>query len=300
MSDLTKFDAYDEAEKEISDLKQNKERNFKSILEHFGVVISLSVIVLSMILFAYNKGFCSVYNLPISVLSIDISRFLPIAVQLLGVAFYIAIYISYIITDQLERKFHFSITRVLIGASICSYIIIHNRSFLAYGIWMILLALVIPLLLELFLLLLSKIINKPIKNEYIDQDRFKHEKREYIISSVISRNTKIVICIMALALSLSSLAGIILANIKREYQVFENDNQSYAVIVDYSDKVLAQRCSFTDDSLLTIDTNQYLVISKEQKEYAYVFFKNVSLNKQEAKKALVNIKQDSVSTIDET
>lgn len=288
MDDLTKYDAYAEAKKEVEPINEQRKIKSTKILEHTGTIITASIIVLSMILFAYNQGFCSVYKIPIYAMSLDITSLLPIAVQLFGILLYLLLYVSSIITDNITHENRYNVIRVILGFAICLYIITQNRFLVSRGWIIILFALSVPALLELCLILFRKIKNRIGKNRKICQEEYMEKKREYILFSIVPHNAKLTIGIVAVFIAFSMLAGVLVATLKQEYQVFSNDDKTYVVIIDNNDKVLVQKATISDESLI-IDTNNYYYFSKEGIEFSYVNFKKVEIKKHDDKQMISDI-----------
>lgn len=279
MPDLTKRDALIEASNEIKPLKEKQEKSVKKIFEKFGTIVTISIVVLSMILFSYNMGYCSVFSLPPSVLSIDIKYFIPFAVQMIGIMVYIFMYISSILADRITNNNSIDITRVIIGITICLWFMIQNKMVYALGAWGLLICFCIPIVLELIKKLIVKIIHKPIKNQTIDKERYEFEKREYISRTLFPNNSvRLAVSVIAVIVCVSSAFGMISATTKREYQVVKNENGIYAVIADNSDNLIVQKATIMIDSL-EINTNNYYYFPKEDQELYKVVFKHVTINK---------------------
>lgn len=281
MSDYTKIDALKEAIKDLNPVKEKQKKQRKTIFENFGIIVTLSVIVLSMVLFAYDKGYCETYNLPSLVFSFDVTRFIPIGAQFISILIYLFIYISSVLTDKITKHKKFSIIRVLLGSSICSWFILMNHYIYALGLWCILIMVLLPILFELALLFFWKITDVRIENTKINEDDFEYEKRDIIRNSVFPEySLKMIASIISLIVIFSPIIGKFNAVTQREYQVFVDNNQAYAVIVDYSDKVLAQKAKINKD-FLTIETSDYSYFLKENVKYVWVRFKDVKIHKKE-------------------
>ncbi len=279
MTDFTKQDAIIDASNEIKPLKEKQEKSVKKIFEKFGTIVTISIVVLSMILFSYNMGYCSVFSLPPSVLSIDIKYFIPFAVHMIGIMVYIFMYISSILADRITNNNSIDITRVIIGITICLWFMIQNKMVYALGAWGLLICFCIPIVLELIKKLIVKIIHRPIKNQTIDKERYEFEKREYISRTLFPNNSvRLVVSVIAIIVCLSSAFGIISATTKREYQVVKNENGIYAVIADNSDNLIVQKATIMNESL-EIDSNNYSYFAKEDQELYKVVFKHVTINK---------------------
>lgn len=296
MTELTREDAIDEARKDLAPIRKEQKKRTEIIFKNIGTIVTISIIALSMILFAYNSGFSSVYNLPATALSLDISRFIPIAVQLMGIIGYAFMYISSVLTDRLTNHIGFSLTRVLLCSTICSWFVIQNDLKYALGHWCILGIIGFPILLELILLWVHKRKNKPVKNQVFNEESFEYKKREFISNAIFPYySVKLIICIVAAVVCISPLFGMINASTKREYQVFRENGYMYAVIADNSDTFLVQKAEINNDTL-EIETDKFYYYPKESQELFKVVFKDVTINKRDNKKILKEI-QASIDQI---
>lgn len=289
MTDFTKQDAIIEASNETKPIRGKQAKSVKNLFQNVGTIVTISIVVLSMILFSYNMGYCSVFSLPPSVLSIDIKNFLPFAVQMIGIMIYIFLYLSSILADRITNSNSFDITRVIIGITICLWLMIQNKMVYALGVWGLLISFCIPIVLELIKKLIVIINNKPIKNPTIDKERYEFEKKEYISRTLFPHySVRLVVSVIAVIVCLSSAFGMISATTKREYQLVKNENGIYAVIDDNSDNLIVQEATIISDSL-EINTNNYSYFPKENQELFRVVFKHVTINKHDNNQILKDI-----------
>lgn len=289
MADLTKHDAIIEANEEMKPIRKKQEERVKRVFKNSGTIVTISIVVLSMTLFSYNMGFCSIYSLPPSALSIDITKFIPFAVQMIGILIYIFMYISSFLADRVTKNSGFEITRVIIGVTICSWFILHNKLIYALGFWGLIISFGIPIFLELIILFIDKRKNKPIKNPKIDSEQYKYEKREYISRTIFPHySVKMFVCVIAMVVCLSLVFGMISACTKREYQVIKNQNVIYAIVADNSDTLIAQKAKVNDETI-EINTNSFFYFPKSEHELFRVVFKNVVFSKHDNVKILEEI-----------
>ena len=99
---------------------------------------------------------------------------------------------------------------------------------------------------------------------------------EDVINASVKRNLLISfgLIIVIVPTLISPSFGYITAKGNREYQVFAENNQQYAVIIDYSDNVLAQKAEVKNDTLV-IDTSDYFFFSKDSREFIFSKYDNV-------------------------
>ena len=149
MKETTKKEVVEKAAKKMQPYKEHSKKTIHTFVGHAGTIISVSVIVFSLILFAYNNGFCRVYHLPVTVIPINLNNLLYAAYQLCGLSYYIIAYISYIKTDNIlsYKRIHF--LRLFVGVFILAWTMYINNFQNVIGGWYLLIALVIPLLFEL-------------------------------------------------------------------------------------------------------------------------------------------------------
>lgn len=280
MPEYTKQDALNDAIKETEPIREKQGKRTKKIFENIGTIVTVSIIILSMVLFAYNNGFSSIYNLPATALSLDISRFIPSAVQLMGVIVYIFMYISSVLSDKITKSVGFSITRILLGCTICSYLIYQNNLNYALGFISLIIIILLPIIVELIVILVNKKKNKPIKNKKYDKETYEYKKKEFISNAIFPHYTiKKLVLVVAFAVCISPVFGMINASTKMEYQVFKYNGETYAVIADRSDTLLVQKAAIYDD-ILHINTSCYYYLPKENQELVSAIFKGVDISKQ--------------------
>lgn len=271
MKETTKKEVVEKAAKKMQPYKEHSKKTIHTFVGHAGTIISVSVIVFSLILFAYNNGFCRVYHLPVTVIPINLNNLLYAAYQLCGLSYYIIAYISYIKTDNIlsYKRIHF--LRLFVGVFILAWTMYINNFQNVIGGWYLLIALVIPLLFEL--LYYHKKIRIKDKPLSVEEGQMYLED---VINASVKRNLLISfgLIIVIVPTLISPSFGYITAKGNREYQVFAENNQQYAVIIDYSDNVLAQKAEVKNDTLV-IDTSDYFFFSKDSREFIFSKYDNV-------------------------
>lgn len=76
MKETTIKDAALEAQKIVEPFAQTHASRLKSLLNNAATIISLSIVALTMLLFAYNQGYASVYHLPVNVIPLNLETYL--------------------------------------------------------------------------------------------------------------------------------------------------------------------------------------------------------------------------------
>lgn len=277
MSNLTKQDVAIEAIEISKPFEKQQKGVLKEIWGNIATIISLSVICLFIVLFAYNTGFCDVFNLPVEVMPLDIKNYIELAVQCMGMTVWVVYSIAYKNTDKILNKNRYNVLCVLYG---CVFILRLLNNYHFYNIlgtiWCIVIAIAIPAIVE-FVMFFSR---KQPKNKTISSAEKELEKETNIfyrqIYNVFIKNGLFVFVIIIL---LAPIIGEISAKANMEYQTFEHENQTYVIIVEYSDSFLVQKADI-EKNHLTIYTNNYLYLSKENRLLSYDEFKEITIKKE--------------------
>lgn len=289
--EYTRKNARNEAVEILRPFIAKQRDNHGKLLSHAGTIISVFIVVASIILFNYNLGYSHTYNLPVDVMSISMTNLLPLAAQICGVGILIITYIRHLLSDRLLGKTKYSIMRLFYGFLFCLCLIVANQFQAILGrFFSIILSLAISAFIELCVYLYGrKKYGSKKDNDAIDKLTYDFLVEEYVFSSAFPgyRNS-IIAAIVIAAIMLASSLGLLSAKAKREYTVFEYENESYAVIIDYTEKVLAEKILLNNDSM-EIDTNTYYYYPKENIEFALVKFDDVKINKQEKDASLATI-----------
>lgn len=276
MEHPTKRDAFLEAKKIISPHEHDQQKTRKVILENAAAIISVLVVGLSLVLYAYNGGYCKVFNLPVEVLPLEIDQYLPVAVQLVGVSVYILYYISLVKTERLLEKRRFSLLRIMYGYLIIGNIFTANHFDNIIGKWWSLaIYFGIPFLIELLLYRMKK----PSKNKEVSDMEKRMLTEDFVFNRIFySYYVQCGIFIVAIALIFAPLIGKTSAKANLNYQLCEIDNQLYAVIVDYDSTVLVQKAKEIKDKLV-INNESYEYVQKEDLELVYCEYEKVIIQK---------------------
>lgn len=274
MSDLTKGEIFREAQEKIKPITNEVESHKKKLIENAAVIISLSVIVLSIILYAFNKGYCSVFNLPTDVMSLDMTRLLPLAFQILSIASFILLYVSSLKAERALKKNRINFVRILWGFFIVAYFFSVNNVPAVMGNWMYLLfALLISLLVEM-LICFSR---KPTKVKKVTEAEHQMILEDTVQDAIFATYyIRYGIFLVVLPFLLAPDIGEFRARAEREYQTCTVQDTTYAVVCDYEDKVLVQRAVEQDGSLW-IDTSGYSYFEKKDIILRYSKYDSVSI-----------------------
>lgn len=272
MPEVTRNDVIHEAIEKVQPTKDKANEQRKKLLEHTGAIISISIVVLTLALYAYNKGYCSVYNLPPECMPLNITSYLPLALQLCCITIYLLTYISSLKTTKILNKNRISLIRILYGWFIIHTLFNNIQTFVG-GPWFLLIALAIPIVVEI-LFVLKKRQHKN-RNKRITPIEYNIMLDNMIETSIF--NTYYIgygLCVLVLVVVLAPTFGEINARTLREYQSFIYEKEQYVVIIDYSDRMLAQRVR-VEQNTLYIDASEYCYLSKENIHFVYNVYDDV-------------------------
>ena len=272
MSGTTKREVVAEAWEKVAPIWNEVESKKKKFVENAAVLISFAVIVFSIILYAFNKGYCKVFNLPPDVLSLDMTRLVPLATQVLSIATYGLFYVSSFKADRTMKKNRIDYLRILWGSHVVLYLFMMNNVSAVIGRWWsIILAFSFPILVE-YLLYLRK---KPKKNNVISEEVHEIVLEDTIREAIFSiYYIKYGIFLIVLPVAFAPFLGEFSAKAEREYQTCVVRDATYAVVVDYSDRVLAQQAN-EENGILNIDTSSYTYFDKKELVLQYSKYENV-------------------------
>lgn len=266
MSNLTKQDVVIEAIEKTRGIRETEQKNTKKAFENIAAIISILAIFLSIVLYAYNSGYCKVFNLPAHCVPIDLKRYLPFAINMIGLLLYVLYYITLYKADKVLEKNRINIMRIFYGVLIVLTFINYNLICNVIGtIWTFIISFTLPFIIELLLYFLKR----PKKNKLVSKEERK-PLLEGSIYDVLFYNSYIKsgTFILILAVMLASPFGQLKAKAANQYQTFSYNDTLYAVIVDYDDKVLVQEIIETEKTL-TIKTDYYLYIPKDTVTFSY-------------------------------
>lgn len=301
MSKITKQDALIEALEKADPYRKEIRKKRNNIIGHAGVIISASAIAMSLFLFAYNRGISEKYGIPTDLIPINLNGYFYLAFYTCMVAIYVLLYVSYFKVEKILNKHSFNIIRVITGwvlfVSIGHHFSIGRTGRTLLISVYIIISLLIPLVIEI----ISLCIRRRVYNKKHDKCITQQEKQviiENTIQNIIIRDYLKVFGLVFVIIPtiLAPFGGNITVWLKHDYQVFLDNNQQYAVIVDYSDSVVAQKAEVEDNSL-AIDASKYYLFSKESREFVYSYYNDVIINKPKNENVdLLSATIDQIST----
>ena len=126
---------------------------------------------------------------------------------------------------------------------------------------------------------MSRLLRYTLKNRNFENKEISEQEKENKIEDYIWNRLFYVymfrygVAVIIILTSLAFLLGTTNAKVKSEYQICVYDSQTYAVIVDYDDRVLAEKAYINDNSI-TISTGTYRYLPKDSMELSFKSFKN--------------------------
>ena len=272
MPEVTRSDVIHEAIEKVKPTKDKANEQRKRLIEHTGAIISISIVVLSLALYSYNTGYCSVFRLPPECMPLNVTSYLPLAIQLCSLTIYILAYFSSLKTTQILNKIRIHYIRILYGWFIILTLFNSLRTLIG-GLWFLFISLAIPIIVEI-LFVLKKTRQKD-RNRKVTSIEYNIMLEDMIKNSIF--NTYYMgygLCLLALIVVLAPAFGKINAHALRKYQSFTYEKVQYVVIIDYSDRILAQRARI-DQNTLYIDASEYCYLSEENIHFIYNTYDDV-------------------------
>lgn len=287
MAELTKNDVIDEALDKLEPIRKEGNERRKKLIENAAVIISVAVILLSIILYAFNTGYCEIFNLPPEVMSLDMTRLIPLATRICSLMVFILFYISSLKADKALQKKQFDLLRTMWGAIIVMNLLNSNGMSEVLGKPLFfLISFGIPLLFELIYYLRKT----PRKNKKVSDAEHAIVLEDIVRDSIFhTYYIKYGIVFFVLPLVFAPYFGRMNAQANRYYQTFTHEENHYAVIVDYSDKVLAQEVQVNGD-VITIDVSDYCYYPKDGMVFTYKKYNKVIIDNGETS-AVTNIEE---------
>lgn len=284
MEDLTKAEIFREAQEKIEFIKIESDGRKKKLIENAAATISFSVIVLSIYLYAFNTGYCKVFNLPTEVMSLEMTRLLPLAFQIISTVTFILLYISSFKADRALKRNRFYLVRIIWGAYIANYFFSTNNVSAVIGrLWNLILTFLIPVLIETMIYW----IKKPKKTRKVADAEHKAVLEDTVQNSIFTTYyIKYGVFLIVIPMLFATYLGELNAKAEREYQTCIVKDIPYAVIVDYEDKVLVQQ-ALEQDQLLQIDTSSYTYFDKKDIILRYSKYETVRIGMEEEIEQLV-------------
>lgn len=273
-------DAAQEAQKVVKPFEQKQRKRLKKLLNNAATIITIFMVVLTMVLFAFNRGYASVYDLPSEIFPVDIKQYLSISIDLAILSVYVFYYVVYKSADRILGKIRFNFLTVLYG---CLIILAlgnkyHFSRIIDNLLWIII-AIIVPIIVELLPVIREKYLIKGRNqaDKVIDAATKEVKKEDFVWERIFYwMFVKSGIAIFVICIGFAPWIGSISAKANPCYQTCIYDAKTYAVVVEYDDKVLVQEAKI-DENTITISTSSYRYLPKDIIELSYDTYDSVQI-----------------------
>lgn len=271
-------DIVQDAKNETDAYVQAHSRTVKSIFSQVAGIISIAAIAGAIFQYLYNTGYYSIYGISKDCIVINLQKYLKFSSTLFLVLQLVPRYRALNHRYIVAKKTGVDIMRFIIGLSIILSIFLCLNLLTILPLWMVATA----LLLASGLLELVNVRKKNIDsllNQKVTRWQEKKTKERLVDDRIWLAYSPAWIGIIVLFLLLTPLYGESQAKHKTEYQLFLKNDETYAVVVDLNDRVIAEKASIEGDEL-AIDTGLYVYFDKDEIAFVNKAFKSVILRSQ--------------------
>lgn len=289
---MTMKDAVIEAESITKPFEEESKKKRSYLIENATAIIAFLTVGLFIILYAFNTGYYGAFSIPVECISVDLKSYIPVAIQVIGLAMLIIRYISLVKTDVALKKNTINPMRILYGAIVLMSIITYNHyhilldtirinlptvnKYIPVGM---ILVFAIPIAISVGVELYIYFLRKPRKNTKLNKQEYAMRMTDMVNDRFFySYFYKGGLFIIVLAITIVPYLGKLSAKAKREYQIITVDDASYAVIFTEADRYLVQSATVQGEEL-TIDTSSFKYFDKDAGEVRYLQFDEVALEK---------------------
>ena len=228
------------------------------LIKNWAKITSAAVVILSYIQYSYKYGICKLFHLPVSAVTISLTDYIPAVALVCATAVYLFDCFVSLKSQHNSEKMHFSLFRIICGTAITFMVLtlVLNDSSIKL-LWLLLIAAVPPLILELFYRKMSiQSLRERIENKY--QHRFETDAEDGVFYKHYIKPGLIGILIVILLIPCISES---ITSHKNVYETCTFEEESYAVILNSSAGVWVQPAVIGEDSLI-IYTRSYKYVSK--------------------------------------
>ena len=267
----------------VQDVKQETdahvrehENKVKSVFLHAAGIISIAAIAGAILQYLYNTGYYAVYHISKECIVINLQKYLKFSTILFLV---IQLVPNYLIMNKnyiVLNKTGIDVKRYIIGLTIILAGVLGLNLFSVIPLWVIgVTVLLLSISLELVHIRWKNIDSK--LNKRITRWQEKKTRERLVEDRIWFSYAPSWIGLIALLLVFAPSYGELQAKAKKEYQLFTVNDESYAVVVDLNDKVIAEKAS-VDSNILSIDTERYLYVKKDAIAFTNASFEDVILS----------------------
>lgn len=275
-------DAAQEAQKVVKPFEQKQRERLKKLLNNAATIITIFIVALTMVLFAFNRGYASVYDLPSEIFPVDIKQYLSISTDLALLLTYVFYYLAHKSADQVLVKRQFNFLAVLYGFLII--LTLQNEYYFGRILGQhicVIIAIIIPVTVEIMSIIRRKRLDRGKRqgDKIIDTVTKELKKEDFVWSEIFySMYIKSGIAVFVICIGFAPWIGSISAKANPYYQTCIYDAKTYAVVVEYDDKVLVQEAKI-DENTITISTSSYRYLPKDILELSYDTYDSVQIQK---------------------
>ena len=276
MEEITKKELVQEVLEKTRAEEDNIIKKSKYLIENLAVIFSVTTVFIILALYSYNRGYYKTYSIAESCITVDLKDFLPAALQLCGVYLYIVFYLVQLKKEQILKQCRFNLLRILYGEFIIHYILQNAHIDQLIGaVPVFIISIVFPLLIEILWW-----VSKKDKKDRVYNGKEKQIVLEGMIEDrlLYLLHNKYALGIMVTIVLWASFWGNICAKSKNEYQIFEKDGVSYAVIIDREEYAIVEKVNEEKNSLF-IDASSYMYVNKENYIFCVTKYTNVEIEK---------------------
>lgn len=274
MEDLKKSDIVTEAFEKTRELRKSDHNRVKRLIEHSAAVFSIAIVLLTVILYAFNVSYYRAYNIPANIIPLNLKNYLPFVLQISFVLVYILYYIITLKKDYIVKRKSNNYLRIFYGWVILTIIFSYNDFQNVVGVaGFIIIPIIVPIIIEW----LISLYDKPKIDRSIDKARYKASLEDNISGILLfDYYFKCGLFFLLVAVFLASLFGWMKAKSNYSYQTCIVDEELYAVIADLDDMVLVENAK-TEGNVLSIKATSYRYIPKENLVLMYQEYVDVDI-----------------------
>ena len=258
----------------IAPIEEEAKKKRKELINNAATIISILTIGIFVTLYYYYSGYCKVYNIPINCAPIDIKSFIPVAGYAMTIFLWFLYYIIEVREDRLLKRNRFNPLRIMYGVLVFQSLFFSiHLDYIIGKVFCGIIAVSVSLIHEAVMFY----IHKPKEENKINRITYSMKVEDRIHGRLFfSYYVKTGLFYVFIAIVLTPYIGKLFASTKLDYSIFQKSGKSYAVIIEYDDKVLAQCVRISENSLF-INNISYAYFNKNDIVLQYRTFDSVSV-----------------------
>ena len=236
----------------------------KRMLEYQTIIVSVVTVAVYVLLYSFYASVFSVYHISMDCIRISLTDFLPVVVFAAALFSFWYDYFEQIRIDAIKMKKHINLTRIYKFVIVECILVLGMGLFrLVDNAWfLIALMIILPFAFELLINMsigVTSSVSGSDKNENNRVERSFNQKWSSHVMVKCFAAIIVIICLMP-------LCGGVYSRIRNDYQVFKYQGMQYAVIKDFGDDVVAEKCTIKY-GCITIDTSEYIFLKKNNMSF---------------------------------